>query len=253
MDKAIRIAKYLAHQGYGSRRAIELWVDEGKVAVNGGIIKDKGHKVIPGKDVIAIDGEEIEAQGEFVYYALNKPVGVLSTTKDSQRRRTVVDLVRDRIGSRRVYPVGRLDLDSEGLILLTNDGELTHKLTHPKFHIPKKYRVCVQGEVLRWKLDKLRSGVRLRDGVTSPAEVKIVQPMRNRTWLEFVISEGRHRQIRRMCGAVKLSVIQLVRVEFGPVKLERLPSGQMRVLGEDEVEVLRRAVEERGEKMETGS
>jgi len=246
MDKveAIRIAKYLAYHGYGSRRLVEKWVDEGKIMVNGQVIKDKGHKILPGTDKIKIEGQEIEESPELVYYLVNKPVGVLSTTQDPSGRRVVSDLVDSE---RRVYPVGRLDLDSEGLILLTNDGPLTHQLTHPKFHIPKKYRVCVQGEVLRWKLDRLRTGVKLADGVTKEAEVKIVQPMRNRTWLEFIIREGRHRQIRRMCAAVKLSVIQLVRVEFGPVKLDKMPVGQWRELRESEVKALIKSVEEERE------
>lgn len=235
----IRIAKYLAHLGYGSRREIEKMVDDAKIKVNGIVIKDKGHKIQESEDVIEVAGKQVVSIESLVYYALHKPVGILSTTRDENGRKTVVDLVNSKI---RVYPVGRLDRDSSGLILLTNDGELTHKLTHPKFHVVKRYKVCVRGEVDVKKVERLSRGVLLTDGKTAPCEVKVLKRMRLRSWIEFKLKEGRYRQIRRMCGKVGLEVLELIRMDFGPIGLGELGEGQARKLTEGEVEELRRAV-----------
>ena len=232
----IRIAKYLAHLGYGSRREIEDMVDAGKIKVNGEIIKDKGRKVEPGVDEVEVNGKLVKEDSELVYFAVNKPVGVVSTTDDEAGRTAVVDLVDTKF---RVYPVGRLDRDSSGLLILTNDGELTHKLTHPKFHVVKRYKVCVMGEVNLDKIKKLGHGVRLSDGMTAPCEVKLLKKMRLRSWLEFNLHEGRYRQIRRMCGRVGLEVVELIRMAFGEIELGDLASGKARKLTEGEIQALR--------------
>jgi len=237
----IRIAKHLAHLGYGSRREIEKMVDDGKIKVNGEIIEDKGRKVDPIRDVIELNGKVIENNDDFVYLALNKPIGIVSTTSDEKGRKSVVDLVKNKTKVR-VYPVGRLDLDSTGLILLTNDGELTHKLTHPKFHVVKRYKVCVMGDVTLDKVNRLSKGVKLSDGQTAPCEVRILKKMRLRSWLEFKLKEGRYRQVRRMCGRVGLEVIELIRMGFGDIELGDLGSGESRLLTNEEIEGLRRAV-----------
>lgn len=236
----IRIAKYLAHLGYGSRREIEKLVDESRIKVNGEVIKDKGRKVEIGVDKIELDNKLIDQVDELVYYAVHKPIGVVSTTKDEIGRKTVVDLVSSKI---RLYPIGRLDRDSSGLILLTNDGELTHKLTHPKYHVVKRYKVCVRGEVDLKKVERLSRGVLLTDGKTAPCEVKILKKMRLRSWLEFKLKEGKYRQIRRMCGRVGLEVLELIRMDFGPISLGELGLAKSRKLTEGEVELLRNAVE----------
>lgn len=255
MAEEMRIAKYLAHQGYGSRREIEEWIDRKRVMVNGEVIRDKGRKVMPGKDVVKIDGKVIEERTEFVYLVMNKPPGVVSTVDDPEGRPTVIDVIQNakvknqneatlKKKSPKVYPVGRLDLESRGLILLTNDGELTHRLTHPKYHVPRTYVVKVIGELSPRKLSKLRNGVVLKEGTTGKAEVEVLQggaKVRSHM-LQIVLYEGWHRQIRRMCGVLSLEVVDLVRVKMGVVELGELAEGEVRELRYDEVSNLKKAV-----------
>ncbi len=232
----MRLAKYLAHAGVASRRAAERLIEEGRVSIDGVPVRD------PARDVAAegasspqrikVDGEALEGPEERVVYALNKPVGVVSTANDPQGRPTVVGLVDER---RRLYPVGRLDADSAGLILVTNDGELAHRLTHPRFEVPKTYRARVSGGAVgEHALRALRSGVRLEDGLTAPARVRRLR----RDELEITIHEGRNRQVRRMCEAVGHPVETLERVRLGSLELGGLPLGVHRPLSAGEVERL---------------
>jgi 23S rRNA pseudouridine2605 synthase len=233
----MRLAKHLAHSGVASRRASETLIAQGRVTVGGLVVRDPARDVGEG-DQIAVDGRLLDGFQAPVLYALNKPVGVLSTASDPHGRQTVLELIPGE--SRRLYPVGRLDLDSEGLILLTNDGQLAHQLMHPRFEVPKTYRVWVEGgPVGQGALQALRDGVVLEDGPTAPAQVRALGRQR----LEVTIREGRNRQVRRMCEAVGHPVTRLARVRFGPLELGDLASGACRLLGEPEVHALRAAAQ----------
>jgi 23S rRNA pseudouridine2605 synthase len=227
----MRLAKYVASSGVASRRASEEIVRAGRVTVNGDMVNDPAHEV-RGSDQVAVDGTAIELPAGRIVYAVNKPAGVVSTARDPQGRPTVVSLVDS---PRRLYPVGRLDADSTGLILLTDDGDLAHRLTHPSFEVEKVYRVRVANPpVRRAAVGALREGVELQDGRTAPAKVRMVAP----DTLEITIHEGRKRQVKRMCEAVGHPVIALTRVRFGPLELGRLGPGSARRLRADEVSTL---------------
>jgi 23S rRNA pseudouridine2605 synthase len=230
----MRLAKYLAHAGVASRRAAETLIRAGRVSVGGEVVRDPARDVDDGSEV-ALDGRVLEGPERLLVYALNKPLGVLSTASDPHGRPTVVGLLRD-LGAR-LYPVGRLDRDSSGLILLTNDGALAHRLTHPSFEVAKTYRARVGGgPVAEEALRRLREGIRLEDGMTAPARVRHVR----RGVLEITIHEGRNRQVRRMCEAVGHPVESLERVAFGPLLLGELAAGAHRRLQAAEVERLYR-------------
>jgi 23S rRNA pseudouridine2605 synthase len=217
----MRLAKYLASAGVASRRASEEIVQSGRVTVGGETVIDPAHDVGP-DDAVALDDVPVEQPTERVVYALNKPAGVVSTAHDTHGRTTVVSLVP--AGSR-LYPVGRLDADTTGLILLTNDGELAHRLTHPSFAVPKTYRATVSGGPVRdAAIRALRAGVELDDGLTAPARVRRVAA----DTLELTIHEGRNRQVKRMCEAVGHPVRRLQRVGFGPLELGDLKPGRSR-------------------------
>jgi 23S rRNA pseudouridine2605 synthase len=228
----MRLAKYLAHSGVASRRAAEKLIAGRRVSVGGEIVTD------PARDVdeqsgVEIDGAAVGPEPREVW-ALHKPVGVVSTARDPGGHRTVVELVAS---PRRLYPVGRLDQDSSGLILLTNDGELANLLTHPRYGVPKTYRVRVRpSPIPDPALTRLREGVALEDGQTAPAEVRRLGPAE----FEMTIYEGRNRQVRRMVEAVGHRVTALERSAFGPLRLQGLPPGESRRLTEDEIERLRR-------------
>jgi 23S rRNA pseudouridine2605 synthase len=227
----MRLGKFVATAGVASRRASEELIRAGRVSVNGQAVTDPARNVDE-RDEVTVDGETVRPLEQRVVYAVNKPVGVVSTARDPQGRPTVVSLVPS---STRLYPVGRLDADSSGLILLTNDGELAHRLTHPSFEVPKTYLADVANPPVRDRaLKALRSGVELEDGVTAPARVRKIALDR----LEITIHEGRNRQVRRMCQAVGHPVRRLERVGFGPLKLENLRSGGYRRLSENEVSAL---------------
>ena len=231
----MRLAKYLAHAGVASRRAAEQLIAAGRVSVGGEPVTDPARDVDESSGV-AVDGRPVAPEPREVH-ALNKPAGVVSTARDTHGRPTVVELVRSR---RRLYPVGRLDADSTGLILLTNDGELAERLTHPRYGVEKVYRARVQpARVSRRALEALRQGVELEDGRTAPARVRQPRP----GVLEITIREGRKRQVRRMCEAVGHRVVELRRVAFGPLGLRGLEPGQSRRLSRAEVERLRRLPE----------
>jgi 23S rRNA pseudouridine2605 synthase len=231
----MRLAKFLANSGVASRRAADQIIQSGRVTVAGQVVRDPAHDVDAGSGV-AVDGQPVgERQQELVVYAVNKPAGVVSTASDPQGRRTVVSLVDV---PERLYPVGRLDADTTGLILLTNDGDLAHRLTHPSFEVDKTYRAVVQGAPVREQaLRLLRAGVELEDGMTAPARVTRVKP----DMLEITIHEGRKRQVKRMCQHVGHRVVSLQRVRFGPLMLGELPLGGHRKLSANEVSLLRSA------------
>ncbi len=227
----MRLAKYLASAGVASRRASEEIVRAGRVTVDGQTITDPAHDVTE-RNVVAFDGKRVSTARARVVFALNKPAGVVSTARDPQGRPTVVTMVPQ---TERLYPVGRLDIDTTGLILLTNQGNLAHRLTHPSFEVEKTYRVVVGGPALDERaLRALRDGVELEDGRTSPARVRRVSA----DTLEITIHEGRKRQVKRMCEAVGHPVKRLTRVAFGPLELGDLRSGRWRKLSDDEVEAL---------------
>jgi 23S rRNA pseudouridine2605 synthase len=233
--RTLRLAKFLAGAGVASRRASEEIIRDGRVTIDGEVVLD------PARDVdqshtVTVDGTAIgQRASELVVYALNKPAGVVSTAKDPQGRPTVVAVVG---GPLRLYPVGRLDADTTGLILLTNDGDLAHKLTHPKFEVDKTYRAVVRNPPVRAAaLDQLRAGVELDDGKTAPARVVRIKP----DTLEITIHEGRKRQVKRMCEHVGHRVVSLQRIRFGPLQLGELKLGAHRRLNEREISLLRSA------------
>jgi 23S rRNA pseudouridine2605 synthase len=229
----MRLAKFLAHAGVASRRAAELLIGEGRVSVGGQTVTDPALEVDEDSGV-AVDGRPVAGAEPRVVYALNKPVGVVSTARDTHGRPTVVDLVPER--SLRLYPVGRLDADSSGLLLLTNDGELANRLTHPSFEVPKTYRAKLAGgPVGEATLRALREGVPLDGSNTAPARVR----RRGTNEIEITIHEGRNRQVRRMCESLGHPVVELERIAFGPLRLGELRPGASRRLAADEVGRLR--------------
>lgn len=230
----MRLAKYLAHAGVASRRAAEAMVAAGRVRVAGELVRDPARDV-DGRLAVTVDGAPVSLSGDRVVYAVHKPRGVVSTAKDTHGRPTVVELVPVE---RRLYPVGRLDADTTGLILLTDDGALAQRLTHPRYEVPKTYRARVRnGPVGDRALERLRAGVELDDGLTAPAQVSQPRP----GLLEITVREGRKRQLRRMCEAVGHPVDALERVAFGPLRLGSLRPGRHRRLSDAEVEALRLA------------
>lgn len=237
-----RLQKALARAGVASRRAAEQMIVEGRVRVNDVVVRELGTKVDPSRDQVRVDGRVVqvmpaEAQ-EKVYFLLNKPTGFLTTTKDDRGRRTVMDLVR-AASAARIYPVGRLDYDAEGALLLTNDGELANLLTHPRYHVPKTYNAKVKGLPKEVDLDKLRRGIFLEDGPTKPAHVEIIQRVRVNTWVEITVTEGRNRLIKRMFWRIQHPVLKLVRTKFGALDTEGLRVGEYRELEPRELDQLR--------------
>lgn len=233
-----RLQKVLAHAGLGSRRVVEDMIRSGRIRVNGQRA-ELGRRIDPSKDEVEVDGSLYPLRSDLVYYFLNKPIGVVSTSDDPEGRTTVLDLVDVEA---RVWPVGRLDLDTEGAMLLTNDGDLTHRMSHPSFDFPKTYLAEMQGVVGKPVINRLQKGVELEDGMTRPAEVKVLGRAPGSTLVELTIREGRNRQVRRMAEAVGHPVIRLVRNSLGPLSLGRLKPGSFRRLGTSEIVQLYRAV-----------
>ena len=229
-----KLQKVLARLGVASRRAAEEMIVEGRVQVNEEVAT-LGQRITSTTDLVVVDGVQISIKPDLVYYLLYKPVDVISTASDPQGRKTVVDLVPDKP---RVFPVGRLDRETEGLLLLTNDGDMTHRLTHPSFGVPKEYFVSVSGKVSRSALRSLREGVELEDGKTAPAKVSEVE----KGLLRIVIHEGRNRQVRRMCAKVGYPVNRLIRTRIGPITDRKLAPGSWRALTMEEIRNLERAI-----------
>ncbi|MDZ7270051.1 MAG: rRNA pseudouridine synthase [candidate division KSB1 bacterium] len=235
----VRLNKYLASCGVASRRASDKLIAQGRVTVNGKVVTSVGTQVDEERDEVAVDGRVVQPPQRKVYIMLHKPAGYVTTVRDTRGRPKVVDLVPV---STRLFPVGRLDIDTEGLLLLTNDGEVTNRLLHPRFKVAKTYVAVVDRDVSEQQLAKLRAGVALTDGMTAPCEARLLpdQPPPGRV-VELTIREGRKRQVRRMLSAVGLRVLVLRRVAFGPVRLGQLELGQWRYLRPAEIAALRAA------------
>lgn len=240
MMQGERLQKVLAHAGVASRRAVEEMIAAGRVRVNGERA-ELGRRIDPEKDKVEVDGSVIPLRAALAYLLLNKPEGVVVTADDPEGRPTVLDLIDDQ--TERLWPVGRLDIGSEGALILTNDGELTLRLTHPRYHVSRTYLVQVEGSIGRRAMDRLARGVELDDGKTAPARVGLVERVPGGSLVEITITEGRNRQVRRMFEAVGHPVRRLVRRAIGPLELGRLKPGTYRKLSPVEVQALYRASE----------
>lgn len=228
-----RLQKIISAAGITSRRASEELILNGQVTVNGAVVTELGTKADPSVDSITVNGKPLRVSEERLYILLNKPTGYITALKDGQGRRLVTDLLKDV--PERVYPVGRLDYNTEGLLLLTNDGEWANRLMHPRHEVEKEYHVRVRGKVLEQQLKRMADGVELEDGKTAPAVVRLVKSGEQNDWISVAIHEGRNRQVRRMCEAVSLSVVRLKRIRYGSLALGNLREGQFRYLTESEV------------------
>lgn len=231
-DAKVRLQKYMAENGIASRRKSEELIAAGKVRVNGKIAAI-GDKVDPKHDKVTVSGKRVVKVKKNVYIMLHKPRGFITTMHDEMGRKCVAELIQDV--PERVYPVGRLDRESEGLLLLTNDGEFANALTHPSRHVPKTYRVTVRPDVTKEQLAAFENGIEIDGRPTLPAEVRVLDKQEGRVVLEVVIYEGRNRQIRKMCEALGLEVARLKRTKIGSLKLGMLKQGEYRYLSEDEV------------------
>ena len=227
-DEGIRLQKVLASAGIGSRRACEELIDAGRVSVDGRVVREQGMRVDPARSVIHVDGERVPTASDLIVLALNKPFGVLSTMNDEQGRPCVGDLVADR--TERLFHVGRLDADTEGLLLLTNDGELAQRLTHPSHGVMKTYLATVPGIVKRDVGRRLREGIELEDGLASVDSFRVVQALPGRALVELTIHEGRKHVVRRLLEAVDHPVEQLLRTQVGPIPLGELRPGRLRAI-----------------------
>ena len=234
-----RLQKILAQAGIASRRAAEELIISGRVAVNGRVVTELGTKADQETDVITLDGKVVEAEKRRVYVLLNKPAGYVTTLSDPQGRPIVSELLKAI--PERLFPVGRLDYNTEGLLLLTNDGALANRLMHPRHEVEKEYHVRVRGAVTPEQLASLSRGVRIEDGMTAPARVSVMKTSDNNTWISIAIHEGRYRQVRRMCAAVGLTVVRLKRARYGFLELGALRPGEYRFLSNEEIKALNQA------------
>lgn len=239
MGEFVRLQKYIAMCGKASRRAAEQMIADGRVKVNGKRISEMGVKVEIGADTVSVDGEEISAVKKKYYIMLNKPAGYLSTVSDDFDRPTVIDLLSEEIKTR-IFPVGRLDFETEGLLLMTNDGDFAYRVTHPKFELGKTYIATVGSGLTIAGINKLRRGVRLEEFKTSPAEVELLDSDANGAVVKITIHEGKNRQVRRMFEAVGCRVLSLRRVSIGKVEIGNLPEGRWRYLTSHEINYLTR-------------
>lgn len=231
--QGIRLQKVLAQAGVASRRGAEILIDEGRVEVNGTIVTEQGVRVDPASDTIRVDGSRIPPARRHVYLVLNKPRGYVSTMDDPEGRPTLTDLLARR--KERLFHVGRLDTDTEGLIVCTNDGEFAHRLAHPSWEVKKTYVAEVEGVMDNATLRRLEKGLRLEDGPIKPDKIKLIQRGGERTLVEVTIHEGRNRIVRRMFDAIGHPVRRLGRTQIGPIRLGTLPLGEYRELTRDEL------------------
>lgn len=238
MGEIVRLQKYIAMCGAASRRAAEKLISDGKVRVNGKTIRELGTKVEIGADNVDLNGEPLKVSGKMYYIMLNKPAGYVSSAKDQFDRPTVIDIIKEDLNAR-VFPVGRLDYETEGMLLLTNDGDFTYRVTHPKFHMEKTYIAVLKGGITIRALSALRRGVDIGSFVTSPAKVEILDAEAGKTMIEIVIHEGKNRQVRRMLEAVGCKLEYLQRTKIGRVELGNLPLGRWRYLTSHEINYLK--------------
>jgi len=234
MDK-MRLQKYIAECGVASRRKSEELIKQGRVKVNGIPVSEMGVKVSD-EDVVEVDGRRISLEQKKVYIMLNKPVGYISSVRDQFSRNTVVDLIKGV--KERIYPVGRLDYDTSGLLLLTNDGDFAFRLTHPKHEMKKTYIAEMEGVPDSNDIESFQNGLRIEDYVTSPAELTVLEKRKSSSIVKVVIHEGKNRQVRKMCDAIGHPVISLKRIAIGDLYLKNLPEGQWRYLKEEEIKML---------------
>lgn len=237
MEELIRLQKYMADCGVASRRKAEEMIAAGRVKVNG-LTASVGDKINPKKDVVSVNGKKLVKDKHYIYLMLNKPRGFVTTMSDEMDRKCVAQLVAD-VG-KRVYPVGRLDRDSEGLLLFTNDGEFANALTHPSRHIAKVYRVSVKPAITEEQINILTSSLMIDGKKTMPADVRILNKEEDRSSLEITLFEGRNRQIRRLCEEAGLETVRLKRMSIGQLRLGSLKVGEYRYLTNDEVSLLKR-------------
>jgi 23S rRNA pseudouridine2605 synthase len=239
-NEGIRLQKVLANAGLASRRVAEDMINEGRVEVNGKLVVEQGMRVDPEHDVIRVDGSRVPPPRRHLYIVLNKPRGVVSTMDDPEGRRTLADLLVGKVPGRRsandrLFHVGRLDTDTEGLLILTNDGDFAHRLAHPSFQVPKTYLAEVEGLVSPHTLKRLRAGVTLDDGPVKPSAVKIMSAVGDKTLVKITLTEGRNRIVRRTMDSVGHPVRRLSRTGIGPVRLGTLKVGEFRELSRDEL------------------
>lgn len=232
----MRLNKYIAQAGIASRRKADELIVNGNVKINGISVRELGTDVKEG-DVVEVNGRRIEAEERKVYVLLNKPIGYVTTSADDKNRATVLDLVADI--PERLFPVGRLDYNTSGLLILTNDGDFAYRLTHPKHHIYKTYRAVVQGQLSNERVTRLRNGVDIGGFVTSPAIVNVIKQQERKAIVEISIYEGKNRQVRKMFNAVGNKVIELERIAIGEIRLGRTKEGHYRKLTHEEIEYLK--------------
>ncbi len=235
-----RINRILSSAGLTSRRNADEWLRSGRITLNGAVVTELGTRAVWGKDSIRVDGKEIPNPPPKVYLMLNKPFGYMCALRDPHGRRLVTDLLHGI--TERVYPVGRLDFDSLGLLLFTNDGEFAYRMTHPSYEVPRTYKVTIEGEITEKAIDQLKNGVMLEDGPSGKSKVSVIHRSKERSIIRMTISQGRSRQVRRMLEAVDFEVIQLMRTGFGVLRLEDLKVGAYRPLKQEEVSALKRMV-----------
>jgi len=237
-----RLQKILAHAGLASRREAERWIAEGRVTINGTVVRKLGTQADPGKDSIKVDGKRIRPAAAPLYYAFHKPPGLITTLNDPQHRPDLTPFVRELGEKQRVFPVGRLDYNTSGLLLLTNDGELAQRLMHPRFGVKKLYHVKLSACPTEEELARLRKGIRLEDGITAPARARVLEKLKKNAWVEIEIHEGRKREVRRMFETLGYFVEKLIRVRMGAIVLGKLAPGELRPLSQIEVAALKQAV-----------
>lgn len=237
-----RIQKIIARAGLASRREAERWIVEGRITVNGTVVDKLGSQADPFKDSIKIDGKRVKSAAEPLYYALHKPPGVITTLHDPEHRPDLTPYVARLGDKKRIFPVGRLDYNTTGLLLLTNDGDLAMRIAHPRYGIPKLYQVKLSACPTVDDFAILRKGIRLEDGVTAPARVRVIEKLRKNAWVEIEVHEGKKREVRRMFEALNYFVEKLIRVKVGPIALGDLPIGELRPLYQNEIMALKVAV-----------
>jgi pseudouridine synthase len=234
-----RLQKILARAGLASRREAERWILEGRITVNGAVVCKLGSQADPAKDSIKVDGKRVKSASSPLYYAFHKPPGVITTLNDPEHRPDLTPYLARLGEKRRVFPVGRLDYNTTGLLLLTNDGDLALRLTHPRFGMKKLYRAKLSACPTEEDLAHLRKGIRLDDGVSAPARVRVIDKLKKNAWVEIEVHEGRKREVRRMFEALGYYVEKLMRIRVGPILLGALPPGELRPLSQTEIQSLK--------------